>query len=334
MTNDLVTMLGIRVPVIQAPMGGAVGPRLAAAVCNAGGLGTLPLWACGADDLRRRVRDLRARTSASFAVNLNASRPQEAHLEACLAEGVPAISLFWGLSSALIARANTGGAVVLQTVASAAEARAAVDLGADVVVAQGWEAGGHVAGSVTTMALVPAVVDAVDPIPVVAAGGITDARTMVAALALGASGVWVGTRFLASEEAEIHPEYTRLLLAADETGTGHYDNLFDRGWPDAPHRVLRNSTTEAWEASGRPPHGDRPGEGEVVASSRARGPVVRYQCLTPGPDIDGEVEALSLWAGQGVGAVRRVMPAAAIVREFEEDARAVISRIARAQGVA
>ncbi len=328
MRNDLTRMLGIDMPIVQAPMGGAVGPRLAAAVCNAGGLGTLPLSAKDVDEVRHQVSTLKALTSRPFAVNLNASRPQEARLDACLEEGVLVISLFWGQSAELVARAKAGGALVMQTVGSAREAREAVDLGADIIVAQGWEAGGHVGGSVATMALVPAVVDAVGPAPVVAAGGIADGRGMAAALALGASGIWIGTRFLASDEAELHPEYTRLLLAADETGTGRYEDLFDIGWPDAPHRVLRNSTTAAWEAAGRPPNGDRPGEGQVVAISPSRGEVHRYQCLSPGPDLSGDVEALSMWAGQGVAAVRRIMPAAEIVREIEDEARSVARRLA------
>jgi len=322
-------MLGIEVPIVLAPMGGAAGPHLAAAVCNAGGLGTLPLSAGGVDTLRRKVRDLKARTTRPFAVNLNASKPQEDRLAACLEEGVPVVSLFWGLSADLITRAKVGGMLVMQTVGSAAEAQAAVGMGTDVIVAQGWEAGGHVGGSVATMALVPSVVDAVGPVPVVAAGGIADGRGMAAALALGASGVWIGTRFLASDEAEIHPEYTRLLLDADETATGHYDDLFDIGWPDAPHRVLRNSTTQAWEAAGRPASGTRPGEGEVVAVSPTQGNVLRYQCHSPGADLTGDIEALSMWAGQGVGVVRRVMPAADIVREIEAEAHAEANRVAK-----
>ncbi len=330
MQTEFSRMLGIDVPIVQAPMGGVVGPRLAAAVCNAGGLGTLPLSAAEVDLVRRELRRLRTMTTRLFAVNLNASRPQDARLEACLEEGVPAISFFWGQSGRLISQAKAGGARVMQTVGSAREARKAVDLGADIIVAQGWEAGGHVGSTVATMALVPAVVDAVDRVPVVAAGGIADGRGMAAALALGASGVWIGTRFLASQEAEIHPVYAARLLAADETHTGFYANLFDIGWPDAPHRVLRNSTTEAWEAAGRPGNGMRPGEGEIVASSPSRGEIRRYQCHSPGPDLHGDIEALSMWAGQGVGAVHRIMPAGDIVREIDDDARRIARRIAEA----
>jgi hypothetical protein len=119
-----------------------------------------------------------------------------------------------------------------------ADAKRAINCGVDIVVAQGWEAGGHVRGTVATMPLIPAVVDAVSPVPVVAAGGIADGRGLAAALALGASGAWIGTRFLASEEATIHPRYREHLLQAGENDTVFLENLFDIRWPNAPHRVL------------------------------------------------------------------------------------------------
>jgi Nitronate monooxygenase len=131
-----------RDPYYSAPMGGAVGPALAAAVSNAGGLGTLALWGADVDTLRRQVRETQALTSKPFAVNLNLEFPQDKRLEACLAEGVPIISFFWREPSALVRRAN--GAVVLHTVSTAKEARQAVECGVDVVVAQGWEAGSSI----------------------------------------------------------------------------------------------------------------------------------------------------------------------------------------------
>src|SRR4029077_2920617 len=122
------------------------------------------------------------------------------------------------------------------------EARRAVASGVDVVVAQGWEAGGHVWGTIATLPLVPAVVDAVAPVPVIAAGGIGDARGVAAVLALGAQAAWLGTRFLLAEEMPIHEDYRRALIAAAETDSQRYDNLYSVGWPDSPHRALRNFT--------------------------------------------------------------------------------------------
>jgi NAD(P)H-dependent flavin oxidoreductase YrpB (nitropropane dioxygenase family) len=325
--NQLCAMLGIEIPIVQAPMGGAVPARLAAAVSNAGALGMLPLWLAEVESLRGTVRKMRSLTSKPFAVNLNMEFSQEARLEACLEEGVRIISFFWRDPGALVKRAKAGGALVLYTVGNAEDARRAVDNGVDAVVAQGWEAGGHVRGTVATLPLVPAIVDAIGDTPVIAAGGIADGRGMAAALALGAAGVWVGTRFLASEEVSIHPEYQRRILAASENDTAYCENLFDGGWADAPHRVLRNSTVRNWEAAGRPPRGQRPGEGEIVARSQTRGEADRYMSFTPGPDTVGDIEPLSLWSGQGVALVRKVQPAAEIVREMNEEAKGVLRQL-------
>jgi len=329
MKTDLCERLGIELPIIQAPMGGAVGPSLVAAVSNAGGLGMLVPWRADIDVVRRQIRETRALTSRPFGVNLNLEFPQEERLAACLDERVPVISFFWRDPSSLVPRAKAGGAIVLHTVGSAAEAKQAVDCGVDIVVAQGWEAGGHVRGTVATMPLVPAVVDAVSPAPVVAAGGIADGRGLAAALALGAGGAWIGTRFLASHEATIHTRYRELLLQANENDTVFLENLFDIHWPNAPHRVLRNQTVEAWEAAGRPPSGKRPGEGEVIATSRANRPIVRYQSYTPGTDAEGDIDALSLWAGQSVGLVTKLQSAADIVREIADEARKILQRLAQ-----
>jgi len=327
MRQRLCKMLGIDIPVILAPMGGAVAPRLAAAVSNAGALGTLPLWRSDVETLRRAVRKTRSLTSGAFAVNLNMEFPQGERLEACLEEGVPVISFFWRDPGDLVKRAKAGGAVVMYTVGNADDARRAVDAGVDIVVAQGWEAGGHVRGTVATLPLVPAVVDVVGDTPVVAAGGIADGRGMAAALALGAAGVWVGTRFLASEEVSIHPDYQRRILAASENDTAWCENLFNGGWDNAPHRVLRKSTVRDWEAAGKPPPGQRPGEGKIIARSETRGDADRYMSITPGPDTVGEIEPLSLWSGQGVALVRKVRPAGEIVREMNEEANGILRRL-------
>lgn len=326
MRSSLLDLLRIDVPVVLAPMGGAVGPELAAAVSEAGALGILPLWSVDPDVLRERVRETRALTRKPIGVNLNLALPQEERLAAALEEGVPIISLFWGEAPELIRRAKASGAAVLMTVATADEARRAVDAGADALVAQGWEAGGHVRGSVATMPLVPAVVDAVAPVPVIAAGGISDGRGLAAAMALGAAGAWMGTRFLAASEATIHPHYRERLLAARETDTVHLSNLFDIGWPDAPHRVLRNSAVDRWEEAGRPPSGARPREGEVVVRMGER-EIPIYGCVTPQPAAEGEVEAMPMWAGQGVHLVQEVKPAETILADIRHEWRQAVRGI-------
>jgi nitronate monooxygenase len=321
--TPLCDLLGIEVPIVQAPMGGVAGPELAAAVSNAGGLGTLPLsWASPAE-VTEAVEQTRALTQKPFATNFLFNSPQEDRVDAALAAGVPVVSLAWGDPAALIPRIRDAGARVLASVGTAAEARQAAEAGADAIVAQGWEAGGHVWGTVATLALVPAVVDAVSPVPVIAAGGISDGRGLAAVLALGAAGAWLGTRFLAAEESSAHPDYRTRLFAASGEDT-YYGLLFDVGWPDAPHRALRNSTVEEWERAGSSAPGERPGEGEPVATRANGGAISRYASATPAAGMEGDIEAMSMWAGQGVGLVTRTQPAADIVAELVADAERIL----------
>jgi nitronate monooxygenase len=324
--TPLCDLLGIEVPIVQAPMGGAAGPELAAAVSNAGGLGTLPLSWSSPAQVTAAAEQTRALTQKPFAANFLFNSPQDERVDAALAAGVPVVSLGWGDPAELIPRIRDGGARVLATVGTAAEAQHAAGAGADVVVAQGWEAGGHVWGTVATLALVPAVVDAVGPVPVIAAGGISDGRGLAAVLALGAAGAWVGTRFLAAEESTAHPDYRTRLFAASGEDT-FYGLLFDVGWADAPHRVLRNSTVDQWERAGRSAPGERPGEGEPVATRANGGAIPRYASSTPDAGMEGDIEAMSLWAGQGVGLVTRTQPAADIVAELVVDAERVLREL-------
>jgi len=251
-------MLGIEQPIVQAPM--AAIPRLAAAVSNAGALGMVTLtWSA---DVGAVVRETAALTARPFGGNFVLTEDHHCHLDQALDAGLRIVSFIWGDPSGYIKPVHDAGGVVMLTVGSAEEARRAVASGVDVVVAQGWEAGGHVWGSVATLPLVPAVVDAVAPVPVIAAGGIGDARGVAAVLALGAQAAWLGTRFLLAEEMPIHEEYRRRLIAAAETDPQWYPNLYEVGWPDSPHRALRNSTARAWEAAGRP----HPGSGRERAT--------------------------------------------------------------------
>jgi len=326
--TPLCDLLGIEAPVVLAPMGGAVTPTLAAAVSNTGGLGMLPLTWTSPDEIASVVVETRQQTERPFGVNLGLAWDQRERLEAVLAAGAPIVSFFWGDASSIIGEARDAGAIVFVTVGTAEEGRAAAAAGADVVVAQGWEAGGHVWGTVSTLALVPRVVDAVAPVPVVAAGGIADGRGLAAVLALGAAGAWVGTRFLVASEAAIHPDYRRRILAAGEADT-FYGTLFDRGWPDAPHRTLRNSTVDAWERAGRPASGSRPGENDEPASRPDGSAINRYASSTPTAAMAGDVEPLPHWAGQGVGLVTREESAAAIVNSLVTEAEEAIKSAGR-----
>ena len=277
------------------------------------------------DEVRRVIRETQALTQRPFGVNLVLDWPEEERLAICLQEKVRVVSFLFGDPRPLVEQCHAAGALVGITIGTAEEASAAVKDGADFVVAQGSEAGGHLAGQVATMPLVRAVVKAVAPTPVIAAGGIADGEGLAAALVLGASAAWMGTRFLASHEATIHPRFRELLLAAKESDTV-YTQLFDIGWPGRPHRVLRNKTVNVWEAAGKPPPGERPGEHEQVATSQLRGPIVRYQTATPPADATGDIDALSLYAGQSVGLVNKAQSAADIVREIADGAKKALRR--------
>jgi nitronate monooxygenase len=229
---------------------------------------------------------------------------------------ISTISFFWGDPQSYVDAVHDAGGLVMHTVGSVEEARRAVGCGVDIVVAQGWEAGGHVWSRVATLPLVPAVVDAVEPVPVIAAGGIGDARGVAAVLALGAQAALLGTRFLLAEEMPIHAEYRRRLIAAAETDPEWYPNLYEVGWPDASHRALHNSTAELWEAAGRPPPGSRPREGEVIAHFASGEAIVRYEPAPPMVGTTGEIEPMSLWAGQSVALAKQLQPAAEIVTEL------------------
>jgi NAD(P)H-dependent flavin oxidoreductase YrpB (nitropropane dioxygenase family) len=329
LTTPFTGLVGIDAPIIQAPIGGLVTPQLAAAVSNAGALGMLNLTWTDPEAIERHISEMRTLTDRPFGVNLILKWPQAERLRACLDAGARIFSFFWGDPSPHVDAIHSADGLVLTTVGSAEEARRMVRSGVDVVVAQGWEAGGHVWGEVATMPLVPAVVDAVAPVPVVAAGGIADGRGLAAALALGASAVWMGTRFVLATESNVHPRYRELLLAASETDTA-LTRLFDVGWSDAPHRTIRNSTVRSWELAGRPPHGSRPGEGDVVVTEPDGTTIVRYSATSPRSEIAGDVEALSLWAGQSVGLAREIRPAAAIVASVVAEAELVVDRLGRA----
>jgi nitronate monooxygenase len=305
-------LLGIEQPIVQAPMSAV--PQLAAAVSNAGALGMLALtWSDPAGD---PVRETAALTDRPFGGNLIIDSDQHRRLDEALEAGLRIVSLMWGDAASYVKPVHDAGGLLLLTVGSAEEARRAVGSGVDVVVAQGWEAGGHVLSKVATLPLVPAVVDAAAPVPVVAAGGIGDARGVAAVFALGAQAAWLGTRFLLAKEMPTHEEYRRRLIDAVETDAQWYPDLYDVGWPDAPHRALRNSTSEMWEAAGRPPLGSRPGEGDVLAHFASGEAIVRYEPGAPLAGTTGDIEALSLWAGQSVALARQQKSAAEIVSEL------------------
>ena len=327
MTTPLCRKLGITKPIIQAPI--AASTKLAVAVSQAGGLGILPITWRPIDSLGSALVTMQAATDKPFGVNLVLSlmkAEQHANLEVALAAGVPVISTFWGDPAPLVQHIHDAGSLVMHTVGSAEEARRVVDAGVDIVVAQGVEAGGHVWGKVATMALTPAVVDAVPGTPVVAAGGIADGRGLAAVMALGAEAAWVGTRLLLAAENDAHPAYRAKVAEARETDTV-LSEVFDGGWETAPHRCLDNETLQAWRAAGEPAPGSRPGEGEVTGQSGDGTPIHRYSLENPDAATTGDITAMALYAGQSAGLVHQEASAALIIDGMVDEAAAILKRL-------
>lgn len=247
--QGFVDRTGVNMPIVLAPMAGPVGPTMVAAVSNAGGLGMLPIWEKTPVAAVEDMRAVKSMTPRPFGVNLNNNYPQDEQLAAALDEGNSIISFFWGIHAERIRRAKDKGALVIQTVGTAREAKRAVDAGADMVVAQGWEAGGHVWGAVATLALVPAIVDAVPKTPVIAAGGIADGRGLAAVLMLGASAAWIGTRFLMAEEALVTAGHRQLIAGAGE-GDTVWGKDANPEWLDSGIRWIGQGATGSYRPDG------------------------------------------------------------------------------------
>ncbi|HZC44856.1 MAG TPA: nitronate monooxygenase [Candidatus Acidoferrum sp.] len=324
-------LFGIEYPIVCAGMGNIALAQLAAAVSEAGGLGTLALPGFSPDAIAAEISCARKLTAKPIVVNQLIPFLQPGTFETLAEQPISAVTLFWGDPAEHIPACKALGLKVIWQCGSALEAAAAKRAGADAIIAQGFEAGGHVRGVVTTFALVPEVRDAIGDLPMLAAGGISDGRGLAAALALGADGAVFGTRFLASSEASAHPQYKQAVLDAHASDTIH-TKLFDVGWPDAAHRVIRTPIVDAWERAGMPSSPNRAGEGEAIARLR-RGsvdaPLPRYSVNPPSDSVEGDISGLPFYAGQSVSLIDKTVPAGEIVRQIATEAREVIaSRLA------
>ena len=316
LTTRFTELCGCTRPLQLAGMPGIVTPSLACAVAEAGGFAMIPAAGVPTPVLERMMDEVTSRTGAPFGVNVLMPFLDREAVEVA-SRRARVVEFFYGdPDGALVEVVHRGGALASWQVGSVTEAVAAAEAGCDFIIAQGIEAGGHVRGEVATFPLLAQVLGIVG-LPVLAAGGIGTAASMAAALAAGASGVRVGTRFVASAESGAHPKYVDALVAARAEDTVLTEE-FSVLWPDAPHRVLRSSIEAARALSG-----DMAGELELDGQ---RIPIPRLAVYCPSRETSGHVEAMALYAGQSVDAVRRVEPAADIVRELCDGAETLLAR--------
>ncbi|HEY7111982.1 MAG TPA: nitronate monooxygenase [Thermoanaerobaculia bacterium] len=310
-------LFGVEHPILLGGMAGATGVDLAAAVSEAGGLGIIGCAGLPPDRIGALEREMGGRTRRPWGMNLLLFRADEEAIAAVLAARPPVFSTAWPWPEhelePLFARAHAAGAKVLHMASTVAEARRAARAGADAIVAQGTEGGGHV-GLMGTMALVPQVVRAVAPCPVLAAGGIATGAGLAAALALGAEGALLGTRFLATPEAPIAAAHKQAILESD----GHDTLLTEipdianaRVWPGAFSRVARNRLIEEW--SGR--------EGELRARRAEIGARMRRAAE------EGDRAYAPLFLGQDAGLIEAIEPAGEIVRRVVAEAEEILRRL-------
>jgi enoyl-[acyl-carrier protein] reductase II len=313
----LTDTLQIEHPVMLAGMGGVSYHRLAAAVCEAGGFGCLGASTMGDDEMRREIAAVATATDKPFGVDLLTALPRglEDKVEDIIRGGATAFVAGLGVPRAVVERCHEAGLVVVNMCGKVRHAVAAVEAGCDIVVAQGTEAGGHT-GRVATMALVPQVVDAVgDRVPVVAAGGIVDGRGLAAALALGADGVWIGTRFIATPEARSVRGYKETLLRSHED-----DTVVTRAYTGKTCRVIANRYTQAFDSGERDV---QPFPAQILQSIQDGANHLGGDESADGVDPEREFYP----AGQGVGAIEGLVPAGDLVRQIVDEAEAVLGKL-------
>ncbi|XXG86420.1 hypothetical protein AAC387_Pa11g1320 [Persea americana] len=305
-------VLGFEYGIIQGPLGPDIsGPELVAAVANAGGIGTLrvPDWE-SPDYLRGLIRKTRSLTDKPFGVGVVLAFPHKENIKAILDEKVAILLVSWGeYPNELVSEAHQAGVKVVHQVGSLEDAEKAMNAGVDAIIIQAKNAGGHVLGQDGLITLLPRVVDLVAgrDIPIIAAGGIIDARGYVAALALGAQGICLGTRFVATKESNAHPLYKRKLVELDKT---EYTNIFGRArWPGAPQRVLQTVFFNDWRLL--PDHENETNQ-PIIGRSTIHGmekEIRRFAGTVPNATTTGDIESMVMYAGEGVGLVKEILPA-------------------------
>jgi NAD(P)H-dependent flavin oxidoreductase YrpB (nitropropane dioxygenase family) len=300
-------LLGIELPILQAGMSRYTTPELVAAVSNAGGLGIIGGLSRTADELREEISRVRELTSRPFGVNHVVSQLDSAAVDVTLELRVPVLSLSWGRAGELARRARDAGVKVVHQVNSPEEAGKVAADGADVVVAQGTEGGGHV-GGMSTLPLVPQVVDIVNAVPVLAAGGIADGRGLAAALMLGAQGVLIGTRFLATPEAGGRGHSKDVILNAlgsQTMASKFFDDVLGIRWPGALVRSIRNPLLDRWAQRQ---------QDWTLAADQIR------------PSLEAAIAAGDfVLAGEAAGLIHDIVPAGELVTRIAREAEALLN---------
>ncbi|MFL9867048.1 nitronate monooxygenase [Paraburkholderia fungorum] len=327
--TPLTRLLGCRYPVISAGMGGPARAGLAAAVSQAGGFGLLGMVRESPELISREIAAVRAVTDQPFGVNLipSATEPEllVAELNARLDARVPAMCFFWEVVPEVVARAKDAGVLVLYQVGSLEDALAAEQAGADIVIAQGIEAGGHVRAHTGILTLLPEIVRHVR-IPVVASGGFATGAGLVAALAFGAAGIHCGTLFLATHESFAHDYHKQRILAA-RAGDTVYTDLFAINWPPhSPVRVLANSVTGKAGDQLFGHDADRLPR-DVIAYDEGR-PIYRFSTDSPLRSTVGDLEQMALFAGESAALIDQIASAAEVIERLLNEAADASSRIA------
>ncbi|GAB2800868.1 nitronate monooxygenase family protein [Halomonas shantousis] len=312
--TPLLKSLGCSVPILLAGMGGVSRHRLAVAVARAGGFGVLGLVREPVERIRAEVTALQAQWEGRFAVNLIPAATERALLKAqvseCLSLGVPTMVLFWEVDQPLVRHLKEEGVQVIHQIGSRHDAERALAAGADVLIVQGHEAGGHVRGTTGTFTLLSQLA-ADSPVPLVASGGVGSGQALVASLALGAQGVSLGTALLATHEANAHDHHKQRVVqaGADETC---YTTRFRRNWHEpAPVRVLRNAVLEGKYASAHP---------DTIIGEQDGQPVYLFSTDSPLSDATGQIDDMALYCGQSCSQVNALCSTEARIGQILEEA--------------
>jgi NAD(P)H-dependent flavin oxidoreductase YrpB (nitropropane dioxygenase family) len=315
----------LKAPIINAGMAFVAGPELAAAVANAGGLGMLGGAMVSAEGLRMMIGATRRMTAKNFGVDLIGEFTEDSHIQVLIEEKVPLAAFFWSApSAAQVKQLKRGGVAFWMQAGTVKEALEASELGAEALIVQGSEAGGHNRSEGTLGTLFPAVRHAVPGLPLIAAGGISDGASMAAALLRGADAVWCGTRFLASNEADAHEGYKQRVLEARTGGTA-ITTVFGPEWPGQPLRALTNEAIRI--SAGREVEVLAEARGQTIGTTVLGGqpvPVPRYSAILPTRAFDADLEWACLTAGETAANIQSIESAADIIKSMIAEAEAAM----------